>query len=131
MKLALMPLRDSRWFKIGFALLVLVGTLVTISVTEHLGRAELTRPIIISIVTLAIIVIIYPELYKKLWFWMVTTVFAGFHLALILLVPWSSGWVPSAAIAPLCIADLAIMIWIINLVQKCFTPAPAAAARTP
>jgi hypothetical protein len=125
-----MPVRDSRWFKIGFALLVLAGTLVTISVTEHLGHAELARPIMIAIGALAIIVIIYPELYSKLWFWMVMTAFTGLHLALILLVHWSPGWVPSAVIFPFCLADLAIMIWIISFIQR-RRRAQAAAAQTP
>jgi hypothetical protein len=106
------------------------GTLVAIPVTERLGHAELARPIMISIGALAIIVIIYPELYRKPWFWMVMALFTGLHLPLIFLVHWSSGWIPSAVILPFCVADLAIMIWIISFIQRRATPAPTATAQT-
>jgi len=108
----------SRRFMIIWGILVLAGTLVTIPLMERLEHPELTRPILTAIVALAIVVTIYPELYQRLWFWVTMMVFTALHLPLILFIHWDAGWVPSPFILVFCLADVAIMIWVISMIQK-------------
>ena len=113
----LMAERNNRgvilWFLLFFA-----GTLLSIPLLDHLGRPELERPILFSIVVLAVVLKVYSELYRQLWFWLTMAVFAVLHLPLILFVPWKGGWIPGPIIFILCIPDVGLMIWIISLVQK-------------
>ena len=108
----------SRRFMIVWGLLFLAGTLVMIPLMERLNHPELTRPILMAILALAIVVIIYPELYQRLWFWITIIALTALHLALILFIHWDTGWVPSPFILVLCLADVATMIWVINMMQK-------------
>lgn len=40
------------------------------------------------------------------------------HVALILFVPWKSGWVPARFTTLFCIVDLAMIFGVVALVQK-------------
>ena len=100
----------SRRFMMVWGILVLAGALVTIPLMERLDHPEFTRPILTAIISLAIVVIIYPELYQRLWFWITMMVFAALHLPPIILIHWNAGWVPSPFIFVFCLADVAIMI---------------------
>jgi hypothetical protein len=101
-----------------WALLFFTGTLLSFPLLDHLGRPELERPILFSIVVLAVVIKIYSELYRKLWFWLTMVALAILHVPLILGLPWRTGWLPGPVIFILCIPDVAFMIWIITLIQK-------------
>ena len=45
-------------------------------------------------------------------------VIAAVHVLVILSVPWREGWVPAPLLIVLCIADAAIILGIISVVQK-------------
>ncbi len=46
------------------------------------------------------------------------TILAALHLPLILLVPWTTKWIPAVVIAPFGIADLYVMLWVLSAVGK-------------
>jgi hypothetical protein len=46
------------------------------------------------------------------------TVLVALHLPLILFVPWTTKWIPAFVVAPVGIADLYLMLWIISIVGK-------------
>ncbi|HEX3437686.1 MAG TPA: hypothetical protein VHT24_13035 [Pseudacidobacterium sp.] len=46
------------------------------------------------------------------------TIFAALHLPLILFVPWTTKWIPAILIAPIGIADLYLMLWVLPIVGK-------------
>ena len=54
------------------------------------------------------------------------TVIAALHVPLILLVPWSDGWVPAMAIAGIDSVDFCLMIWIVSTVGNLVASAKAA-----
>ena|SRR5580658_6453051 len=101
------------WFLLFFA-----GTLLSFPLLDRLGRPELERPILFSIVSLAVVVKIYPELYGRLLFWSAIVVLALMHLPLIFFLSWQNGWAPGPLIFLICLPDVALMIWIIMLLQK-------------
>jgi hypothetical protein len=58
------------------------------------------------------------ELRSRPWFWIAVAVLLALHLPLILLVPWTSRWIPAVGILPIGILDLAIILGCIALVEK-------------
>lgn len=104
-----------------FALIFLIVSILTVSLTSRSSHAELARPILFMIAALAIVVIIYPELYRKVWFWSIITVFAVLHLVLLGLIKWNVEWTPSPFIFLLCLGDVAVMILVISLIQRLFS----------
>jgi hypothetical protein len=52
------------------------------------------------------------------WFWITMTFLAALHLPLIVFVPWTTKWIPAVVLAPVGIADLYAMLWILSLVGK-------------
>ena len=58
------------------------------------------------------------ELRSRPWFWIAVAVLLAPHLPLILLVPWTSRWIPAVGILPIGILDLAIILGCIALVEK-------------
>jgi len=58
------------------------------------------------------------KLRRHVWFWITIVVLAGLHLPLILFVPWTAKWIPAIVIAPIGIADLYAMLWVILVVGK-------------
>jgi hypothetical protein len=45
-------------------------------------------------------------------------IFAALHVPLVVLVPWTTRWVPAFAIIPIGMADLYIMLWVLSAVGK-------------
>jgi len=108
----------TRQFKIVFALVFLILSVSTVILMAHLGHEELARPVLSIIAALSIIVIIYPELYRKGWFWMTMLIFTALHIPLLTHVHWNTDWMPSPFLILFCLADIATMIGIISFIQK-------------
>jgi len=103
---------------IVWALLFFTGTLLSFPLLDYFGRPELGLPILFSIAVLAVVIKVYSELYRQLWFWLTMLALAILHVPLILYCPWKPVWFPASAIFILCLPDVALMIWIITLVQR-------------
>ena len=58
------------------------------------------------------------KLRRYAWFWGTMIVFAALHVPLILLVPWTTRWVPAFLIIPIGMADLYLMLWVLSAVGK-------------
>jgi hypothetical protein len=101
------------WF-----VLFLCVTLAVLSGLDYFGNFELAYPILISITVLSVVIKIYPELYRKRWFWMTLLVFSLLHLFLIIYVPWKADWLPGSTLFIIALPDVALMIGVITFVQK-------------
>jgi hypothetical protein len=83
-----------------------------------LGRFDLSLPALNSIAVIGFTIALKRRLGRHAWFWITIAVLAAVHVPLILLVPWSSKWLPASAFAAIDSADLCVMIWIISVVGK-------------
>jgi hypothetical protein len=54
------------------------------------------------------------KLKQHMWFWMTIIFLAALHVPLILLVPWTTRWVPAFVIIPIGMADLYLMLWVLQ-----------------
>ena len=99
-------------------LCVIFGTILLGLVFVSFGSFDLARPSFISIAMVALAIVMRWKLRRHLWFWITMTCLAALHLPLILYIPWTTKWIPAVVLAPIGIADLYAMIWIISTVGR-------------
>jgi hypothetical protein len=99
---------------------VIFGTVLLGLLFVHFGRFDLARPSLISAATLAIAIGLRWSLRRHLWFWITIIFLAALHLPLILFIPWTTKWIPAVVIAPIGMADLYAMLWVLSVVGKFF-----------
>lgn len=58
------------------------------------------------------------DLRHQAWFWWTMAALLALHLPLVLLVPWTSKWIPAALIFPILVPDLVLIFVCIRLVEK-------------
>jgi hypothetical protein len=76
----------------------------------HYGRLELALPIMNFIGLMTFIIFFKWNLRRKLWFWIAIAIIAIFHVILLLLIPWSTEWVPALAIAAVVSVDACLIL---------------------
>ncbi len=99
-------------------LCVFFGTILLALLFVSVGRFDLARPIMVSLAMVGLAITMRWKLRKHVWFWITMTVLAALHVPLILFVPWTTKWIPAILIAPVGIADLYVMLWVISGVGK-------------
>jgi len=93
-----------------------IGAYLTSWLFDHLGRFDLVLPILNAFFVLGFAVAVKWKLRRRSWFWITMTILAVFHVPLILLVPWTTKWIPAIAIALIDSADLVLMLAILAIV---------------
>ena len=58
-----------------------------------LGKFDLALPILNSIAVVGFPIALKRKLGRHAWFWITMAILAGFHVPLVLFVPWTSKWV--------------------------------------
>lgn len=99
-------------------LFIALGTAFLAFLFLSVGRFELARPTMVSVAMVGLAITMRWKLRKRAWFWITMTILAALHLPLILFVPWTTRWIPAILIAPIGIADLYAMLWVISVVAK-------------
>jgi hypothetical protein len=99
-------------------LFVALGTALLAFLFLSIGRFELARPAMVSVAMVGLAITMRWKLRKHVWFWITMTILAALHVPLILFVPWTTRWIPAILIAPIGIADLYAMLWVISVVAK-------------
>jgi len=84
---------------------------------NHRGRLDLALPILASVVTIALVIMLKRQLAKHAWFWGLILLFSALHVALIWLVPWPTRWVFPLISAGIASADFCVLLVIISLVE--------------
>lgn len=95
---------------------------------DHFGEEALARPTLYSAGMVAIAIAMRWKLRRHVWFWITLTILAALHVPLILVVPWTTKWVPAIVIIPIGIVDLYVMLAILALVGE-LVEGPKAAER--
>ena len=107
-------------------LCVIFGTILLALLFDHFGKLALARPSFISVAMVALAIVMRWKLRRHVWFWITITILAALHLPLILFIPWTTKWIPAIVIAPIGIADLYAMLWVLSVVGK-FVEGPKSA----
>ena len=96
---------------------ILVSTL-TCWLFDHFGRLDLALPTLNTIGVLGFLLVVKRKLWRHAWFWIMMTFITAAHVELILLIPWTTKWVPAAAIAGIDSLDFIVVLTILNYVVK-------------
>jgi hypothetical protein len=99
-------------------LYVFFGTILLALMFVSMGRFDLARPIMVSVAMISLAITMRWKLRTHGWFWITIIILAALHLPLILFVPWTTKWIPAILIAPIGIADLYLMLWVLSFVGK-------------
>jgi hypothetical protein len=99
-------------------LCVILGALALLILFDHFGKLTLARPTMTSAAMVVIAIAMRWKLKGHGWFWMTMIVLAALHVPLVLLVPWTTRWVPAFLIIPIGMADLYLMLWVLSVVGK-------------
>jgi hypothetical protein len=99
-------------------LCVIFGTIPLALLFVYSGRFDLARPSLISVAIVAIAIAMRWKLRRHVWFWITMVILAALHLPLILLVPWTTKWIPALVIIPIGFADLYAMLWVVSAVGR-------------
>jgi hypothetical protein len=110
------------------SLCVIFGTVLLGLIFVHFGRFDLARPSLISVGMVAIAIALRWKLRQHLWFWITMTILAAVHVPLIFLLPLTTKWIPAIVIAPVGVADLCLMLWVLSVVGKFLKVAPRSRA---
>jgi hypothetical protein len=103
-------------WKSGLA--IFFGALLIGLLFNYLGKSALERPTGVSIVIVAFAVAMKWELRSRIWFWTAMAIFVAFHVLLVLIIPWPTGWIPAIVMIPIGLADLYVMLAILSGVGK-------------
>ena len=109
-------------------LCIILGGLPLMYLFDHFGEEALARPTLYSAGMVAIAIAMRWKLRRHVWFWITLTILAALHVPLILVVPWTTKWVPAIVIIPIGIVDLYVMLAILALVGE-LVEGPKAAER--
>ncbi len=97
--------------------LIAVSTLVSFQL-DGVGRYDLARPLLFTVVTLGLVITFRWRLRRHAWFWITLAVIAALHVAVITSVSWRTEWVPAAALTGLAVVDLYTIFVILALVGR-------------
>ena len=107
-------MRLSWWGGVG----IFFGTILLGLLFIKFGRLDLARPTFVSVAMIVLAIVMRWKLSHHIWFWTTMAFLIALHVPLILLVPWTTKWIPAVLIAPIGIADLYAMLWILSRVQE-------------
>jgi len=99
-------------------LCVMVGAFLLFVLFDHFGKLAIALPTLYSVAIITITVAMRWKLKRHVWFWITMIVLAALHVPLVLLVPWTTRWVPVFVIIPIGIADSYAMLWVVSVVGK-------------
>jgi hypothetical protein len=89
---------------------------------NSVGKSGTGRAAWLSAMTILLAMNLRWELRKYLWFWLTMACIVGAHIPLVLLVPWTSRWVPAVGLLPIVVADIAIIFGCLHFVEKWRNP---------
>ena len=83
---------------------------------DHFGRFDLELPVMETIGVLGFAIAVKWKLRSRVWFWITMAIIATLHVVLVLLIPWTTKWIPVAIIIPILTADFYAILWVCAVV---------------
>ncbi len=99
-------------------LCLIVGSVPIYWLFDHFEKFDIALPTLVSIGLLGFVIVVKWKLRRHAWFWGTMIALAALHAPLILLVPWTTKWVPAIVTAAIGSGDVILMIAIIDVVGK-------------
>ncbi|MFL6759920.1 hypothetical protein [Sphingomonas sp.] len=85
---------------------------------DHFGTLNTSLPTLDALVALSFVIFVKRRAYRQLWFWITMTAFTAFHAITILMIPWTSGWIPALVAGGFVSIDICAMLWILAAVES-------------
>ena len=95
-----------------------LGAFLLFFLFDHFGKFAFARPTLYAVSVIVITIAMRWKLKEQAWFWITMASLSALHILLILLVPWTSKWIPALVVIPIGIADSYAMLWVILFVGK-------------
>lgn len=76
------------------------------------------RPLMFAAATIGSVLTLRWRLRHHLWFWIVLSIVAAFHVAVIFMREWSDQWVPAAALTPFGMIDVYAMLVALAAIER-------------
>ena len=97
-------------------LCVIAGTILIGLAFLKSGRLDLARPSLMTVAVIFLAIVMRWKLRMYAWFWITIAIFAALHIPLILFIPWTTKWIPAIVTAPIAIAHLYLILWVLSVV---------------
>jgi hypothetical protein len=97
-----------------------IVTLLAAWLFDFLGRYEFVRPALATAGVLPFAVYLKRNLIHRAWFWGTMTTIGACHVAVILLVSWTTSWVPARTTALFVSADLVVILALVAVAGRFF-----------
>lgn len=89
---------------------------------SHFGEPGNGRAAWLCLGMLLIAIKVRWELHRHSWFWGTVVLIALAEIPMVVLVPWTSKWIPAIVMLPFCIVDCLAILWAIQTVEKWMAP---------
>lgn len=90
--------------------IVFLGIII---VCDHFGRLNMSLPLINCLGIFGLLIYLKWRLRRQPLFWSIMSVLVALHALLVWYIPWTSKWVPAAAIAGISSVDFCFMLWVL------------------
>ena len=105
------------WLPWWAVMSLIVAGVPIVWLVDRYGKLNLVMPTSMSIAAVLLAVTVTRRLWRHAWYWGTVAILAALHVPLILLVPWTTKWVPAAVYAGSASADLILMLVILAVVE--------------
>ncbi|MFZ0978622.1 MAG: hypothetical protein WAN23_04385 [Candidatus Acidiferrales bacterium] len=99
-------------------LCLMIGVLPIYWLFDRAGRLNMALPLLNCVAVLGFAFVLNWKLRRDAWFWITMTIIVALHVLLILSVPWTTKWVPAAAIAGIDSVDFVVILMILATAGK-------------
>ncbi len=84
---------------------------------DRYGRLNMVLPVLNWAFVFGLLIYLKRGLRRQPVFWATVAALAAIHALLIWYIPWTSDWVPAAAIAGISTVDFCLMLWILAAIE--------------
>jgi hypothetical protein len=84
---------------------------------DYYGKENLAVPVLMCAALFGFLIYLKWSLRRQPLFWAIILLLAAVHAALVWYIPWTTKWVPAAAIGGIGSVDLCVMLWTLAAVE--------------
>ncbi len=85
---------------------------------DRFGKLSMALPMLNCVFVLGVLIYLKWGLRQRPLFWATIAIIVAVHAVVIWYIPWSSKWVPAAAIAVISTIDFYLMLWTLAAVRN-------------